>query len=365
MRRLTYFGLFSLSVGTLLSAMLCDIDPGSWFSLTGFAFQYLWVATALLIVATALLFPRKRLFIYVLPWAFTIPWATEVIDFGSPDLSAEESKDGYKIVTYNVHALSNPETKKSSADSIFAFLKRSDADIICLQEIQDENLLKKMKSYKGFKERYPNRHFQEYTLSRGQWMGMAIYSRHPLVGVELPNDEKNDSHKIVAAADIELGERTIRVLSCHLQSLCLTPTEVSTSSTKDRHVNKDRMKKMLQVTDKIIAATRIRSKQADYVNAIVNDSPYPTVVCGDFNDIPMSYSYRTIAHATPKCETERGLTSRHEPVQPIFSNTLRLGMPPIRIDHILTSASIGGKEYREHDLEFSDHEALSCRLTLK
>ena len=36
----------------------------------------------------------------------------------------------------------------------------------------------------------------------------------------------------------------------------------------------------------------IRARQADQVMRLVDESPYPLIVCGDFNDTPASYTYR-------------------------------------------------------------------------
>ena len=35
-------------------------------------------------------------------------------------------------------------------------------------------------------------------------------------------------------------------------------------------------------------------EQADTIAKYIQQSPYPVIVCGDFNDVPGSYAYRTV-----------------------------------------------------------------------
>ena len=38
-------------------------------------------------------------------------------------------------------------------------------------------------------------------------------------------------------------------------------------------------------------AFSFRGQQADYVQDLIGNSPFPQVICGDFNDVPNSYTY--------------------------------------------------------------------------
>jgi endonuclease/exonuclease/phosphatase family metal-dependent hydrolase len=42
---------------------------------------------------------------------------------------------------------------------------------------------------------------------------------------------------------------------------------------------------------KLKKAFVIRGEQADIVRKFADASPYPTLLCGDFNDVPNSYAY--------------------------------------------------------------------------
>ena len=58
---------------------------------------------------------------------------------------------------------------------------------------------------------------------------------------------------------------------------------------------------------KLADAVAIRAPQADSVAKYVKEHPYQyTVVCGDFNDSPLSYAHRVIGEGLQDAFVERG-----------------------------------------------------------
>ena len=83
---------------------------------------------------------------------------------------------------------------------------------------------------------------------------------------------------------------------------------------------------------------------------------YPIIVCGDFNDNPISYSRRIIAQGLTDCfvETGRGVGLSYNQKGFFF-----------RIDHIMCSDHF--KPYNcsvDNKIDASDHYPISCRLKL-
>ena len=54
------------------------------------------------------------------------------------------------------------------------------------------------------------------------------------------------------------------------------------------------MNEIKDISYRLKYAFQKRAQQADQVSRHIQASPYPVIVCGDFNDTPVSYSYRTI-----------------------------------------------------------------------
>jgi endonuclease/exonuclease/phosphatase family metal-dependent hydrolase len=83
---------------------------------------------------------------------------------------------------------------------------------------------------------------------------------------------------------------------------------------------------------------------------------YPLIVCGDFNDTPISYTYNTISSKLNDAFVAAGQG---------ISNTYRGKLPPYRIDYILYSNEFDAVSYERHRAEYSDHFPVSAVLKRK
>ena len=99
-----------------------------------------------------------------------------------------------------------------------------------------------------------------------------------------------------------------------------------------------------------------RAVQAEQVAEAVEQSPHPVVVCGDFNDTPVSYVYRTIRRAGNLVDSfvEKGRGVEHT-----FKGLYNL----FRIDYILADKeAFEVKSYDSYDEPMSDHKPVVVRL---
>jgi endonuclease/exonuclease/phosphatase family metal-dependent hydrolase len=103
-----------------------------------------------------------------------------------------------------------------------------------------------------------------------------------------------------------------------------------------------------------IAFTK-RASQAESVAASIRNSNHPVVLCGDFNDTPSSYSYKTISENL--CDAFRESGSG-------LGTTYAGPFPAFRIDFILHSPQIKSFEYTTISQKLSDHFPISCILNL-
>ena len=101
-----------------------------------------------------------------------------------------------------------------------------------------------------------------------------------------------------------------------------------------------------------------RAPQADAVHRYVQEHrAYPTIVCGDFNDNPISYSRRTIAKGLTDCYVETGTGIGLSYNQKGFF---------FRIDNILCSKHFTPYRcYVDNKIDFSDHYPMVCWLKLR
>ena len=83
------------------------------------------------------------------------------------------------------------------------------------------------------------------------------------------------------------------------------------------------------------------------------DAEKPVIVCGDFNDTPLSYTYRLMSRGLQDAFREKGRG---------FSHTYRGFYNTFRIDYVLVSDDFEVLSYEVPSVEFSDHHPVFVRL---
>ena len=87
---------------------------------------------------------------------------------------------------------------------------------------------------------------------------------------------------------------------------------------------------------------------------MITASPYPTLVCGDFNSLPSSYTYRTMKGDKLKDGFQ---TCGHG-----YMYTFRYFKKLLRIDYILHTKDFEGLDYFSPEVDYSDHKPVVMRM---
>ena len=98
-----------------------------------------------------------------------------------------------------------------------------------------------------------------------------------------------------------------------------------------------------------------RAPQAMDVAAQIEASPYPVIVCGDFNDTPASFAYGRIARGLHDAFVERGSGA---------SGTYDRLFNMFRIDYIMVSDGLEVVNYYTFDEVYSDHMPVAAGVEL-
>ncbi|MCS6795843.1 MAG: endonuclease/exonuclease/phosphatase family protein, partial [Raineya sp.] len=160
------------------------------------------------------------------------------------------------------------------------------SDIKCLQEFFCEDSSKVFNTIAKIKEK--GKYF--YAISpnkkeRHNYFGIAIFSKYPIVRsgeIKFPKSLNRGQF-----ADIVIHKDTIRVYNIHLQSISLDEEKMfDVASYEELKVSYN------NVFSRLLRGFRMRAKQTDLVLSHLAHSPYPVIVCGDFNDTPYSYTYK-------------------------------------------------------------------------
>lgn len=152
-------------------------------------------------------------------------------------------------------------------------------------------------------------------------------------------------------ADLLKEKDTIRIYSMHLASIHLTNDDYKFI----KNINKNDQTKNIEgfkgISSKLIQAYKIRSKEVVRIARHISNSPYKTIVCGDFNDTPISYSYRKIKGELKDAFLESGFG---------IGNTYAKYLPLFRIDYIFHSEELECISFNKLNEEFSDHYSITA-----
>ena len=358
--------LFSTNIAIAIAAVLGYISPyispaTIWpLAFFGLAMPYLLLPNIFFTVYW--LFRSRGLFIIsliVLGLGYsTIP---KYMQF---NFDGEEVKENsFKVMSFNVRVfdLYMWTKEKSTRNLIFDFLKEENPDVLCLQEFyqRDEQLeryefktldtLVKILSAQNYHVHYTT------TLRETDHWGLITFSKFPIInkGV-VPFENQGDNASIYT--DVQVEGETIRIYNNHLASIKLEKRDYKTMKTINDQDYSDMINKSTGLLGKVKNGFIKRSLQADLIQNSISNSPYPVVVCGDFNDSPTSYTYNTIRGKFNDTYLESGSG---------LGRTYIGEFPSFRIDYILADTSLESSSYITHPVELSDHHPISVKLNWK
>ena len=335
--RLT-FGTAALILSGLLARSYLSVlvNPAkAWiFTLFGLLFIPLVLLTLLFFIWA--LFRRSRmtglLLVMLLPAIFLIG---KYYQYKGVETEREPT---LKIVSYNVGLFAHGKVadRMALADSVAAFLRKTDADIICLQEFYLPNTLN-MEAW--FRTRFPDYRAEYYVLT-GEvgHAGNVTLSRRPVLYKGKIDFEK--STNLALHTDIQLDSTVLRFYNCHFESYNISLSGLIKSlGHKTDEVVEDTGRKMRRSITQ-------RPRQVDAVMRDVDECPVRSVVLGDFNDNPLSYTVHRLS---------RGRSDSFVKAGKGFGATFRSLWPLLRIDYILYPRDLDAVSCEVPRVRYSDH----------
>ncbi len=257
------------------------------------------------------------------------------------------------VLSYNTHCLGF-ENQSAKTNSVLNYIKEQDADVVCLQEFvtYKQNLRFTLLAVKAFLD-YPYSYIDFKTYKGARRYGLAVFSKYPLINKQTLRYES--STNISNRCDVVVGKDTLRLFNNHLQSNRLDAQDLSFEIHQD-NLSEHVQAKAEQIGIKLSDALRLRAAQADFLHEEIEQSPYPVIVCGDFNDVPVSYTYHTIS---------KGLKDAF-----LESTAWRLGhtfdkkILGVRIDYILHDERLFSRAFQIDKTTLSDHYPVRCTIMI-
>ncbi len=351
------FALNGIAILMLLMAYLAPfVSPAVFwpFAFFGLAYPLILILNILFIIYWIVFFRIKfllSLVVILIGYTF-IP---RYVQLNAKKLT--EKENSLNIISFNIKYFGAYDTKPpEDAEKFFEVMKKVDPDILCLQECENFNSRREGPTYKSFYKKIKG--FYTYNLKNRDGFksadGLMIVSRFPIIDSGIvERDEYTDNYTIFA--DIKTEDGTIRVINTHLQSIHFEQKEYAAVKEFDLE-NDTVVSGYKSITQKLKAAFLRRAKQAESIREFILQSPYPVMVCGDFNDSPTSYAYHTVKGKLKDAfqEAASGLGRTYVGAAPSF-----------RIDYVLFDPSFSAYNYYAKPFEFSDHKMVSCTIKLK
>jgi endonuclease/exonuclease/phosphatase family metal-dependent hydrolase len=203
-----------------------------------------------------------------------------------------------KVLSYNVMSFAYKDHTKKSPNKIIQYIADSGADIVCLQEymVSTRNNLMSSKDVANALNMYP--YFVEINFSsesnRRYKYGLAVLSKYPITNSKRINF--TSTYNGASMHEINIKGRKILLVNNHLESFKLTMEDRSKYSDAITSMNLESLDEFRgSIQQKLGHAFKIRAKQAEQIaDEIKRENSQYTLVCGDFNDTPISYCHRKI-----------------------------------------------------------------------
>jgi len=313
------------------------------------AFIFLWLILKLRRVwysIIVLLIGYKSIFVF---WAFN----------PASGFQYQKKPDQIRIASWNVARFlewkRNNSEKSQTRLKMLEQIQKQSPDILCLEEFfhsPDSVFYNNISEIKAMG--YPYYYFSYDPDGDYQYIGSAIFSKYPMLDTGLVRYFRPSMPEALVHADIKVNNDTIRIFTTHLQSVQFRQRDYEAIS-EIKSAEDSLLANSKTVLAKLRKAMNLRSSQADIARKILDDSPYPTVFCGDLNDIPNSYTYFTIRGNMQDAFLKKGFG---------IGRTYSSLSPTLRIDYIFTDDKFEVKQFTRIVKYFSDHFMIMADVEL-
>ena len=265
------------------------------------------------------------------------------VGLSKPDVAVSE--DSFEVTTFNVRRLDEFEwlDGDQTREDIATWLAEQPDGIWCFQEFPKRG--KATLRSVGFSWLKPRRRL--FTWPREA--GPALASSYPVKDwTTYMFEDEGAGRGRVLQADVETPAGMVRVFNVHLQSLHFDHADYDAVEEGPSREEGARLWGL------ITNASKARALQAQELVRRMEESPYPVIVAGDFNDTPMSYAM----HALRGSRVEDTFVAASW-----GSGGTHLGaIPGLRIDGILADTTLQCVSHDTHRVELSDHRPVTAVL---
>lgn len=345
----------------LLVCIIPYIDTGKyWYiAITGLLFPLLFFGLIFFIIMWAL--ARSR-WCWVSVIVLLLGMQQIIVTFGfhfPKDFDAVKKENTLRVLQWNVTSWdeSNKEEKGgiSYRPLMLDLIQKQNADVLCFEEFFEPA---KASGYDAniaafVKMGYPYYYFVPSASYENEYENrVAIFSKLPIIDSANFTYGENTSAEHLIYTDIKVQQNTFRIIATHLQSVRFKAEDYQSLS-KIKHRNKEGLRDSRTIVSKLKTGYTYRYNQGEILHGQIKASPYPVIVCGDFNDVPNSNTYFKVKQNLRDAFLETGF---------FIGRTFRFISPTLRIDYILTDKKFTIDQMHVMHVPYSDHYPLETDI---
>lgn len=268
-----------------------------------------------------------------------------------------------KFISYNVHSLygishDKEKKRKKTRPEVTTFIASEKPDFACIQEFSIKwydslNVVDKF-AQQVHLPYYTYKNYYNIKDNKGI-NAIATFSRFPIL--KTGSLRITNLNVFAVYSDHLVGKDTVRIYNLHLKSINLGDDDYSFYANLTEAENKipeGSAGRFFRIIYKLKRAFELRAKQVDILTEHIQASPYPVIICGDFNDSPVSYTYHQLSSGLNDAFEKAG--------NGILGTTYAGRFPSFRIDYILFGDSFRAFSYKKYDTDLSDHYPISVYL---
>lgn len=344
LKKLIFIINILLVVGLGMAYLSPYFDPNKFwlFSIFGLFYPVLLLANLAMVIFWMFV-EFKYLFLSLI--VILLGWfhLRGFVNFSAP----KNNSTDLKVMTYNLgfswsSRSGNAAEKQMKKEEVMTFFERhEDVDIFCLQESSyfSRSILKKV--------------YKDYFIHEVDKRGTFIFSKYPIIRHgEISFGTKTNS---CLWADVGLKNDTVRIYNMHLQSNRVSKDAVEVIDNVNLQ-EKETWDGILGILTKYSSTSKIRARQAEKVAEHASKSLHPTIICGDGNDPPTSFTYSTLKKGYQDSFIESGSG---------IGTTYAGKIPMLRIDFIFVDEQFEVNTFQILKEDYSDHYAVKASYQIK
>ena len=210
-------------------------------------------------------------------------------------------KGAIKVVSYNTYGLGWGLKDSVIYKQMMDYLRNSDADLFCAQE-SNYNLGHKS----TVEEAVAHWKYRDSVFIPKSCNALTLFSNYPILNRHVIHSS-SPGH-VCVAYNVKIEGDTVVVVNCHFVSNAINPEDKATYQKIVTISDRDSTSEdILRLGRKVNDAGLRRAKQADSLALYLEQQgDRPIIVCGDFNETPLSYVHTRLCRLLNDAYTASG-----------------------------------------------------------